>query len=151
MMSSSVTMPYLFCIGAIINSLFYLYFKVKFGLFCICVSDFRSLFVAIVMLLFSAILAPVLYHLWVYAGSGNANFFYAATLAFNLAQVSLYFNSYISQFNLPTIISCTTQAVWVSLYCKVGCSGNRCPVLAQVTLPNSVFERGGGEYWPWLI
>ncbi|XP_065065355.1 phosphatidylinositol glycan anchor biosynthesis class U protein-like isoform X2 [Rhopilema esculentum] len=50
---------------------------------------FRSLFVAIVMLLFSAILAPVLYHLWVYAGSGNANFFYAATLAFNLAQILL--------------------------------------------------------------
>ena len=42
------------------------------------------------MLLFSAVLAPVLYHLWVYAGSGNANFFYASTLAFNLAQVGLY-------------------------------------------------------------
>jgi len=50
---------------------------------------FRSLFVTIVMLIFSALLSPFLYHLWVYAGSGNANFFYAATLAFNLAQVLL--------------------------------------------------------------
>jgi len=50
---------------------------------------FRSLFVTIVMLIFSTLLSPFLYHLWVYAGSGNANFFYAATLAFNLAQVLL--------------------------------------------------------------
>eukprot|EP00112_Aurelia_sp_Birch-Aquarium-sp1_P004592 Seg1520.4 transcript_id=Seg1520.4/GoldUCD/mRNA.D3Y31 product="Phosphatidylinositol glycan anchor biosynthesis class U protein" protein_id=Seg1520.4/GoldUCD/D3Y31 len=54
-----------------------------------CYRYFRSLFLAVVMLLFSTIMAPVLYHLWIYAGSGNANFFYATTLAFNLAQILL--------------------------------------------------------------
>jgi phosphatidylinositol glycan class U len=34
-------------------------------------------------------LAPIFWHLWIYAGSGNANFFYAITLVYNLGQVLL--------------------------------------------------------------
>ena len=64
------------------------------------VVDFRSTFVTIMMLLFSTILAPFLYHLWVYAGSGNANFFYAATLGFNLAQASVFHLIQIFEFDL---------------------------------------------------
>jgi phosphatidylinositol glycan class U len=29
-------------------------------------------------------LGPAFYHLWIYAGSGNANFFYAITLVWSL-------------------------------------------------------------------
>ena len=49
----------------------------------------RNVFLAACMLIFTTIMAPVLFHLWLYAGSGNANFPYAVTLAFNLAQVRL--------------------------------------------------------------
>ena len=35
------------------------------------------------------ILGPLMYNDWVYSGSGNANFFYAITLVWNLAQVIL--------------------------------------------------------------
>ena len=32
-------------------------------------------------------LGPAFYHLWIYAGSGNANFFYAITLVWSLGNV----------------------------------------------------------------
>lgn len=35
-------------------------------------------------MLFSVVLGPAFYYLWVYAGSGNANFFYAITLVWGL-------------------------------------------------------------------
>ncbi|GAB5589792.1 hypothetical protein Unana1_04692 [Umbelopsis nana] len=41
------------------------------------------------LFLYSAALAPIFWHLWIYAGSGNANFFYAITLVYNLGQVLL--------------------------------------------------------------
>lgn len=34
-----------------------------------------------------SLLFPVLWHLWIYAGSANSNFFYAITLTFNVGQV----------------------------------------------------------------
>uniref|UniRef100_A0A665U6I2 Phosphatidylinositol glycan anchor biosynthesis class U protein-like n=1 Tax=Echeneis naucrates TaxID=173247 RepID=A0A665U6I2_ECHNA len=34
-------------------------------------------------------LFPVLWHLWIYAGSANSNFYYAITLLFNVAQILL--------------------------------------------------------------
>ncbi|KAJ3412087.1 hypothetical protein HDV05_001311 [Chytridiales sp. JEL 0842] len=36
---------------------------------------------------YSTFLSPLFYNLWIYAGSGNANFFYAITLVIGLAQV----------------------------------------------------------------
>ncbi|KAI1334118.1 PIG-U-domain-containing protein [Xylariaceae sp. FL0016] len=36
--------------------------------------------------LYSTCLGPAFYHLWIYAGSGNANFFYAITLVWSLGQ-----------------------------------------------------------------
>ncbi|KAJ5096049.1 hypothetical protein NUU61_005405 [Penicillium alfredii] len=44
----------------------------------------RYTFVAISVLLYSTLLGPAFYHLWIYAGSGNANFFYAITLVWSL-------------------------------------------------------------------
>ena len=35
-------------------------------------------------LLYAILLGPAFYYLWIYAGSGNANFFYAITLVWTL-------------------------------------------------------------------
>lgn len=42
-------------------------------------------FVAAATLMYASVLGPAFYHLWIYAGSGNANFFYAITLVWSLA------------------------------------------------------------------
>ncbi|KAJ8041054.1 Phosphatidylinositol glycan anchor biosynthesis class U protein [Holothuria leucospilota] len=47
----------------------------------------RNGLVVSVMIVISTVLAPVLWHLWIYAGSANANFFFAFTLIYNTAQV----------------------------------------------------------------
>lgn len=44
----------------------------------------RYSFPALSSLLYSTLLGPAFYHLWIYAGSGNANFFYAITLVWSL-------------------------------------------------------------------
>ena len=45
----------------------------------------RYKFFAVSTLLYATLLGPAFYHLWIYAGSGNANFFYAITLVWSLA------------------------------------------------------------------
>ncbi|KAF2132107.1 PIG-U-domain-containing protein [Dothidotthia symphoricarpi CBS 119687] len=44
----------------------------------------RYTFLASASVLYASFLGPIFYHLWVYAGSGNANFFYAITLVWSL-------------------------------------------------------------------
>lgn len=44
----------------------------------------RYTFVASAAVLYASFLGPAFYHLWIYAGSGNANFFYAITLVWSL-------------------------------------------------------------------
>ena len=44
----------------------------------------RYTFFATSALLYATLLGPAFYHLWIYAGSGNANFFYAITLVWSL-------------------------------------------------------------------
>lgn len=44
----------------------------------------RYTFVLGSVILYSALLGPAFYYLWIYAGSGNANFFYAITLVWSL-------------------------------------------------------------------
>lgn len=46
----------------------------------------RYTFVSASTILYSTCLGPAFYHLWIYAGSGNANFFYAITLVWSLGQ-----------------------------------------------------------------
>ena len=41
-------------------------------------------FIATAALLYAIFLGPAFWHLWIYAGSGNANFFYAITLVWSL-------------------------------------------------------------------
>lgn len=49
----------------------------------------RYTFPAVATLLYSTLLGPAFHHLWIYAGSGNANFFYAITLVWSLALLIL--------------------------------------------------------------
>jgi phosphatidylinositol glycan class U len=51
--------------------------------------DCRYGFLVSNLFLYASALAPIFWHLWIYAGSGNANFFYAITLVYNLGQVLL--------------------------------------------------------------
>ncbi|OAL74394.1 GPI transamidase component PIG-U [Trichophyton violaceum] len=44
----------------------------------------RYTFLSVSALLYASLLGPIFYHLWIYAGSGNANFFYAITLVWSL-------------------------------------------------------------------
>lgn len=44
---------------------------------------------ALTALLYCTFLGPAFHHLWIYAGSGNANFFYAITLVWNLGLLVL--------------------------------------------------------------
>jgi GPI-anchor transamidase subunit U len=46
----------------------------------------RYTFVVAAAIMYAAFLGPAFYHLWIYAGSGNANFFYAITLVWSLGQ-----------------------------------------------------------------
>lgn len=41
------------------------------------------------LFLYSCLLLPTFYHLWLSSGSGNANFFYASTLVWTFANGSL--------------------------------------------------------------
>ena len=44
----------------------------------------RYTFIAVSVMLYASALGPAFYYLWIYAGSGNANFFYAITLVWSL-------------------------------------------------------------------
>ena len=44
----------------------------------------RYTFFLVAALLYASCLGPAFYYLWIYAGSGNANFFYAITLVWSL-------------------------------------------------------------------
>ncbi|KAK2714896.1 hypothetical protein QYM36_009783 [Artemia franciscana] len=49
----------------------------------------RYSFTVVCMFVASCVLGPILWHLWIYSGSANANFFFAMTLVFNAAQIFL--------------------------------------------------------------
>ena len=60
----------------------------------------RYVFLAFSMLSYSFLLGPAFLHLWMYAGSGNANFFYAITLVYSLAQIILVSDALYSMLRL---------------------------------------------------
>ncbi|XP_041112795.1 phosphatidylinositol glycan anchor biosynthesis class U protein-like isoform X1 [Polyodon spathula] len=60
----------------------------------------RNIFVVSCVLIACSVLFPVLWHLWIYAGSANSNFYYSITLVFNVGQILLvsdYFYAYLRQ------------------------------------------------------
>ncbi|KAJ2666184.1 hypothetical protein IW148_001113 [Coemansia sp. RSA 1199] len=52
----------------------------------------QYMFLSANLLLYGVGLAPVFWHLWIEQGSGNANFFYAATLVYVFGQITLLFD-----------------------------------------------------------
>jgi phosphatidylinositol glycan class U len=46
-------------------------------------------FISTSVLLYATLLGPAFHYLWIYAGSGNANFFYAITLVWSLGLTML--------------------------------------------------------------
>lgn len=57
------------------------------GVFCLCWVGMRYTFMVGNLLVYAIVLAPVLWHLWVDLGSGNANFYWATCLVLAAAQV----------------------------------------------------------------
>ncbi|XP_077976472.1 GPI-anchor transamidase component PIGU-like [Styela clava] len=63
--------------------------------FCLCLMPvwsytfnyLRFPFVTSVILLVSTLLCPIMWHLWIHAGTANANFYFATTLAYTTAHV----------------------------------------------------------------
>ena len=53
----------------------------------------RYTFLALATVLYTTFLGPAFYYLWIYAGSGNANFFYAITLVWTLGLSTLLADS----------------------------------------------------------
>ncbi|XP_053401717.1 phosphatidylinositol glycan anchor biosynthesis class U protein-like [Mercenaria mercenaria] len=49
----------------------------------------RNTFIVTNMFLCCTVLSPILWHLWIYAGSANANFYFAIALTFSTAQIFL--------------------------------------------------------------
>jgi len=47
----------------------------------------RNVFLSTIMYCVGIVMAPVLWYLWIYAGSANANFYFAITLVISTAQV----------------------------------------------------------------
>ncbi len=56
----------------------------KFSFLCI---DVRHSLIIICMTLVAILMAPITWYLWIYTGSANANFYFAMTMVFNVAQV----------------------------------------------------------------
>jgi hypothetical protein len=60
-------------------------------IFCLFYSsDMQQGFVVCCFFLLSSVLGPVVWQLWIYSRSANANFYFGVTLAFATAQVSNY-------------------------------------------------------------
>ncbi len=53
----------------------------------------RYTFFVLSTILYATLLGPAFYYLWIYAGSGNANFFYAITLVYCLGLTLLVSDS----------------------------------------------------------
>lgn len=63
----------------------YLFFS--FLLFFLYPTVMRQTFIVGCMFVATSVLGPIMYNLWIFSGSANANFYFAVTLAFNTAQV----------------------------------------------------------------
>ncbi|KAF9382066.1 hypothetical protein CPB97_007364 [Podila verticillata] len=62
------------------------------GLLPLCSEIFKYMrysFLIVNLFLYSSFLAPIFWYLWVYVGSGNANFFYAIGLVYGIGEIVL--------------------------------------------------------------
>lgn len=51
------------------------------------ISDMRNKLVVACMFICSTVFGPIMWHLWIYSGSANANFYFAITLVYSTAEV----------------------------------------------------------------
>ena len=68
------------------------YFSWRIGVFndyMYFVSDARMTLVVGCMLLVATVLTPLLWHLWIHAGSANANFYFAMSVVYGIPQVCM--------------------------------------------------------------
>jgi phosphatidylinositol glycan class U len=49
----------------------------------------RYTFLIVNLFIYSSLLAPIFWYLWIYVGSGNANFFYAIGLVYGVGEIIL--------------------------------------------------------------
>ena len=59
----------------------------------------------------TTILGPVLYQLWIYNGSANANFFFAITLVFSTAQIFLITDLLFAYVKREFYVNCGFKAI----------------------------------------
>ncbi len=57
------------------------------------VRELKYAYIIFIAWIFLAVLAPIFWHIWIHAGSGNANFFYALNLVHAMAQIHLIVDS----------------------------------------------------------
>ena len=62
----------------------------------------RNTFIVTNMYVWCAILSPIFYHLWIYSGSANANFYFALSLVSLVAQVFITSTSFLTKVTLST-------------------------------------------------
>lgn len=86
----------------------------------------RQTFIVGCMFVSTSVLGPIMYNLWIFNGSANANFYFAVTLAFNTAQVSTLkvSQSYIKQSMMIWWNADPRSWKCIDLSCKSGSKNN---------------------------
>lgn len=62
-------------------------------IFELIITGNRYGFIVVIVGVFVSVLAPIFWSMWIYQGTGNANFYYAINLALTLAQVMFIIDS----------------------------------------------------------
>lgn len=105
-----------------------------FFYFSFSISVLRNIFLVSCVLLACSALFPVLWHLWIYAGSANSNFYYAITLLFNFGQVKRPILT--PKNNIDMLIN---KSFMPSTHCRIlGC-------------PRQKLTNRGWFLWSWLL
>jgi hypothetical protein len=60
--------------------------------------DVRHSLIIICMVLVATLMAHIIWYLWIYTGSANANFYFTMTMVFNVAQVKEWIEKWIKLF-----------------------------------------------------
>ena len=105
--------------------------QASWWVFCnsiILLVDLRNALLVMCMLICSSFLAPVFWHLWIYAGSANANFFFAITLAYSTAQVFIIIREHVSKRSSGNIFHPSNERRLVFARSAIGLANLRYPL-----------------------
>ena len=101
------------------------------------------------MLICSSFLAPVFWHLWIYAGSANANFFFAITLAYSTAQVFIIIREHVSKRSSGNIFHPSNERRLVFAHSAIGLANLRYPLShnqMQIPKPIATWSFAGANF-----